>query len=757
MADRADPGSSVGYTLDWMGKVSWTMWGTCFSLAVLGWLLHASRGQTLRTVQTCTNSTSESLKLTCETGEIIHVVSVQYQNMTADCESPPGGSCVFRQETQADSLYTECNGVATCEMEVQKFWMDAVCGDTTNYKAVISYECISDAPIDVCNNVTQLSKQNVNRLYLASPNYPRLNIASSGTCSCDVTGHNLSVTVLEYYFTLLGDVRANLTLTGDTSTWTSFTAGMIAYNSLVMNSTDSLKIVFDAIPASAKKKEILWLKVEGSSAIQVACNGSPPPPSITPATTDRTTHDTGSLSSLTTSNTTVAVASTSPGRTQRQPDGDSSTVAVAVGCVFAVIVIAALIVIVIFIMLRRKRLKPYLSSTQKPSNGRKEDEAHEMPRYVTDVPYCTTADQIRRPPSAEYAELHAHGAIKVYNVKVSVANSDGRDQSSSLSATPGSAVPYTSKRLEELYAKVIPKKFRSTKNRDEVKDKSTKDETIRDKSVRDESVRDKSVRDKSVRDESVRDESVRDKSVRDKSVRDKSVRDKSVRDSVHAYDNATEEQVTKQRPVSKGGRHVSEPDYQEIGEVSEHTTNLQAVQDPPVFLPHPPPSSPSSDQGLPVPETSEGADRDVEEMKSDQKKRTKNKRRERSKSSDNGVSSKEKKRKKRKGKISKSEKEKSNIQYEEIEIPSVYKEGSVDPANASTSPSTDSGNTDNVMVDNDLYEGGPADGQHTESSGGQRPQSQHYEDIRRGAHSALTHVNIDMNPGRPPPYEEVTI
>ncbi|XP_067676164.1 uncharacterized protein [Haliotis asinina] len=662
------------------------MWDTCFSLAVLGWLLHASHGQTLRTVQTCTNSTSESLKLTCETREIIHVVSVQYQNMTGSCESPTYGGCVFLQETQADSLYTECNGVARCDMEVHKFWIDTICGDTTNYKTVITYECISDNPIDVCDNVTQLSRQNINRLYLASPNYPLLNIASSGTCSCDVTGHNMSVTVLEYFFLPVEGVRANLTVTGDTSTWESFTAGMLGYNSLVMNNTDSLRVVFDAIPTSAMKKEIMWLKVEGSSAIQVACNGSPPPPSILPATTHPTTNDTG---------------------------GHSNTVAVVTGCVFAVIVIAALIAIVIFIMLRRKRLKSYLRSTEKASNGRKEAEAHEMPRYVTDVPYCTTADQIRRPPSAEYAELHAQGAINVDKVKVTVTNSDGRDQSS-LNGTPGSVVPYTSRRLEELYAKVIPKKFRSTKNRDEVKDKS----------------------------------------VRDGSVRDETMRDNSERESVHVYDSNTEEQVTSQGPVSKGERHVSEPDYQEIGEVSKHTTHLSAVENVPVFLPHPPSSLPPCDQHRSVPDTSEGANRHVKELKSGQRTRKKNKR-ERSKSTDNGVSSKDKKKNKRKEKIPTSEKEKSKIQNGENDTPSVSKESSVDPV--LTSRETESCDKDNVMVDNDLYEGGPADGQHTESSGDQRPQGQHYEDVRSGALSAMTHVNIDMNPGRPPPYEEVTV
>ncbi|XP_048237091.1 uncharacterized protein LOC125372108 [Haliotis rufescens] len=174
---------------------------------------------------------------------MLHVISVQYQNMTPSCESPPGASCVFLQETQADSLYTDdCNGVATCQMEVQKFWVDTLCGETTTYHAVISYECVSDDPVDVCDNVTHLSRENDNSLYLASPNYPHGTISGSGTCTCDVTGGDMNVTVLEYYFLPLQGVRANLTLTGDTTTWASFTAGILVYNSLVMGNTDRLRI-----------------------------------------------------------------------------------------------------------------------------------------------------------------------------------------------------------------------------------------------------------------------------------------------------------------------------------------------------------------------------------------------------------------------------------------------------------------------------------------------------------------------------------
>ncbi|XP_046550685.1 uncharacterized protein LOC124260419 isoform X1 [Haliotis rubra] len=282
--------------------------------------------------------------------------------------------------------------------------MDAVCGDTTNYKAVISYECISDAPIDVCNNVTQLSKQNVNRLYLASPNYPSGTNLSPGTCSCDVTGGNMSVTILEYFFLPANGVKANLTLTGDTSTWESFTAGMIAYNSLVMNSTDSLKIVFDAIPTSQKKKEVMWLKVEGSPVIHIACNGSPPPPSIIPATTDRTTHDTGSLSSLTTSNTTVAVASTSPGRTQGQP-GDSDFVLMVVSSVCGMVIVL-LLVIVVALFLYFKVLKPLRNSSSSP------DETNEEPT-------CTQYDNVMQPrdhmespvPSGDVADTQSTPGI----------------------------------------------------------------------------------------------------------------------------------------------------------------------------------------------------------------------------------------------------------------------------------------------------------------------------------------------------------
>ncbi|XP_046328408.2 uncharacterized protein LOC124112371 isoform X2 [Haliotis rufescens] len=672
-----------------------------WSLAVLVCLLQVSGGQPVHTVETCTSTTPSRLTLTCETGEMLHVISVQYQNMTPSCESPPGASCVFLQETQADSLYTDCNGVATCEMEVQRFWVDNVCGETTTYQATISYECVSDDPVDVCDIVTHLSRENDSRLYLASPNYPHGTSSAADTCTCDVTGGDMNVTVLEYYFDQLEGVRANLTLTRDTTTWESFTAGILAYNSLVMGNTNRLRIVFDPTPTSAKKREFMWLKVEGSSTLHVSCNGSPPPTTITPGTTATTIE--GSFSSFSTSNTTVAVASSSPDRVQGTDDG-SNTVAVAVGCVFAVIVVAAIVIIVVFILLRRKRLKPYLSSTEKLDNecgdagGSKEDEAHEMPRYVTDVPYCTTADQIRRPLSTEYAELDAHRSIKVDNVKVSVTKLDGRDNSSSSNGTPGSIVPYTSKRLEELYAKVIPTKFRSTKNRE---------------------------------------------------VEDKSVRDESVRDSALDCDNGSVEQVTKQRPVSKGGRHFSEPDYQEIGDISnsQPVPETNSQQGPPVFLPHPP-LSPSSDQVPPVPGTSEAAFQRLEEVKSDDKG-TKIKK-ERRKSTDSYVSSKEKKRKKRKERSPKSEKEKSTIQYEEIEIPA-------NPANAFTSPSTDFSNQDDVIVENPLYEGGPADDELTESPGDQRPLSEHYEDIRSDAHSAQTHVNIDMNPGRPPPYEEVTI
>ncbi|XP_046550686.1 uncharacterized protein LOC124260419 isoform X2 [Haliotis rubra] len=255
--------------------------------------------------------------------------------------------------------------------------MDAVCGDTTNYKAVISYECISDAPIDVCNNVTQLSKQNVNRLYLASPNYPSGTNLSPGTCSCDVTGGNMSVTILEYFFLPANGVKANLTLTGDTSTWESFTAGMIAYNSLVMNSTDSLKIVFDAIPTSQKKKEVMWLKVEGSPVIHIACNGSPPPPSIIPATTDRTTHDTG----------------------------DSDFVLMVVSSVCGMVIVL-LLVIVVALFLYFKVLKPLRNSSSSP------DETNEEPT-------CTQYDNVMQPrdhmespvPSGDVADTQSTPGI----------------------------------------------------------------------------------------------------------------------------------------------------------------------------------------------------------------------------------------------------------------------------------------------------------------------------------------------------------
>ncbi|XP_067675342.1 uncharacterized protein [Haliotis asinina] len=365
---------------------------TWMCLAVVSSVLPVSLGQTLRTVQTCTNSTSESLKLTCETREIIHVVSVQYQNMTGSCESPTYGGCVFLQETQADSLYTECNGVTRCDMEVHKFWIDTICGDTTNYKTVITYECIIDNPIDVCDNVTQLSRQNINRLYLASPNYPRLNIASSGTCSCDVTGHNMSVTVLEYFFLPVEGVRANLTVTGDTSTWESFTAGMLGYNSLVMNNTDSLRVVFDAIPTLTMKKEIMWLKVEGSSAIQVACNGSPPPPSILSATTHPTTNDTG--------------------------DSDVALTVVSVVCGVAILLLLAIVVAVLLYIKVVKRLR----SSASP------DQANEEPTCIDDhvipcraVSSSDVADTTSTPRIycglSPYSNLdHEYGSLHVYSV-----------------------------------------------------------------------------------------------------------------------------------------------------------------------------------------------------------------------------------------------------------------------------------------------------------------------------------------------------
>ncbi|XP_048239386.1 uncharacterized protein LOC124112373 [Haliotis rufescens] len=353
---------------------------------------------------------------------MLHVISVQYQNMTPSCESPPGASCVFLQETQADSLYTDCNGVATCQMEVQKFWVDNVCGETTTYQATISYECVSDDPVDVCDNVTQLSSTDDSRLYLALPNYPHGTSSAADTCTCDVTGGDMNVTVLEYYFRPVQGVSANLTLTGDTTTWESFTAGILAYNSLVMGNTDRLRIVFDPIPASGKKKESMWLKVEGSSPIQVTCNGSP-----LPTTTPDTASVPGSFPSLSTSHTTVAVARSSTDSGQGQPEyGDDDNVLAVVSSVCGVVIVV-LLVIVVTLIFYIKVIKHSRNTAASP------DQTNEEPTYKHYNHVTETLDNIESSvpasgeggtvsPTAIYTGLspytnqdHEYGKLHLYS------------------------------------------------------------------------------------------------------------------------------------------------------------------------------------------------------------------------------------------------------------------------------------------------------------------------------------------------------
>ncbi|XP_048239359.1 uncharacterized protein LOC125372774 [Haliotis rufescens] len=206
---------------------------------------------------------------------MLHVISVQYQNMTPSCESPPGASCVFLQETQADSLYTDCNGVATCQMEVQKFWMDTVCGDTATYHAVISYECVSADPVKICNNV------NVNvaatdadvTAFLVSPGYPRGLTSAANTCICDVTGSDMNVTILEYYIYPV----ASMSLTGDNETWDSVTAGSLTYNTLVLENSMRLGVMFDGNQPPGKARRGVWMKVQGSTTLTLTCNDGPSP------------------------------------------------------------------------------------------------------------------------------------------------------------------------------------------------------------------------------------------------------------------------------------------------------------------------------------------------------------------------------------------------------------------------------------------------------------------------------------------------
>ncbi|XP_071112852.1 uncharacterized protein [Haliotis cracherodii] len=251
------------------------------------------RGDDVKEMKTCTSDANTTFSITCQEQEMMYFINTKLQEMTDDCKP---GSCSFGHSISTDS---DCTGVRACEKTVRKSWVDGGCNKTTNfYQPTLLYECISETPLDICS-VGGVASGVDSYLYLKSPNYPGNYSVDypNKTCTCEIRGAGMTMQIIDALIL----PRAN-----DTDKYT-MTAGLTVYptagevNTVVghrfsgvrpffdwqLRDVKQVQLVYNAGGNESKDGNHLWMRVKGTSATTVSCNGAPHP--STPAPTNTVT------------------------------------------------------------------------------------------------------------------------------------------------------------------------------------------------------------------------------------------------------------------------------------------------------------------------------------------------------------------------------------------------------------------------------------------------------------------------------------
>ncbi|XP_067675499.1 uncharacterized protein [Haliotis asinina] len=244
----------------------------------LGLLTGLTLGASVQVKEVCSTVPRGSVRLECVHPGRIHLVRVLYRKASRGCLTQDD-TCDFLQETEKHGLTTSCMGVSVCHQAIWSFWLTHKCGNTTSYTVALYYDCIDDFTTDICSSSRASSNEDMT-LYLGSSNYPYESRNIYNTCQCDVTGTSMTVTILELFFRHRDDIRANITLRGDNSTWESFPQRYFVYNTPVMENVSRLALTFQTY---CQQGQHVWLKVRGVSNLTATCNGGTGPTSQRPA------------------------------------------------------------------------------------------------------------------------------------------------------------------------------------------------------------------------------------------------------------------------------------------------------------------------------------------------------------------------------------------------------------------------------------------------------------------------------------------
>ncbi|XP_067674951.1 uncharacterized protein [Haliotis asinina] len=240
-------------------------------------------GHGVETKQNCTSDASITFDLTCSGRDMLHFIDLTIRNMTADCGQ---GAC---KSGFASSDDVDCMGVSSCQKTVNKTMIERACETSEKYQPTISYECIDETPLDICSTAGAVSDHEMT-LFLASPNYPGNSNASdtNRTCTCDLAGSGMSVEILVASYGRSDGKMDKFNLTSGSETYTptiaNSTLGHLIIGPKAMENKSQITLNYNAIHKEGRDGDYLWLRVQGTSYLTVACNGATPPSTPRPTT-----------------------------------------------------------------------------------------------------------------------------------------------------------------------------------------------------------------------------------------------------------------------------------------------------------------------------------------------------------------------------------------------------------------------------------------------------------------------------------------
>ncbi|XP_046346444.2 uncharacterized protein LOC124126964 isoform X1 [Haliotis rufescens] len=252
-------------------------------------------GDDVKDVKPCTSDANTTFSITCPEQEMMYFIDTNVQEMTDDCKP---GSCSTRYYISSD---TDCTGVRGCNKTVRKSWVEDSCNKANFYQPTLLYECISETPLDICS-LGGVASGPDSYLYLKSPNYPGNYTVDypNKTCTCEIRGAGMTMQVIEALIQPRANDTDKYTMTagsivhpraGEVNTVSGLRySGTNPFSAWELKNVKQVQLVYNAGGKEGKDGNYLWMRVKGTSATTVSCNGAPHPSAPAPTNTVRPTN-----------------------------------------------------------------------------------------------------------------------------------------------------------------------------------------------------------------------------------------------------------------------------------------------------------------------------------------------------------------------------------------------------------------------------------------------------------------------------------